>query len=219
MTMEEIRDAGFALPQVMVEKLLNPVSPNLAQIASLAITISIAVSFIGGINVNLMNGPRVAFAVGRDIPALHVLGKAHSRFHTPAAGIAFQAFMAIACLLSVAGYIVWDGVKRSEQQDVFYLLTDYVVFSASFFYMLTVAAVVVLRLRLPNHDRPFRTPLSPWLPTAYLLFNAWFLWEVFWNDWKKATVSLILSLVGLPLYYFLIHLAQKSVSTENSRNS
>lgn len=215
MTMEEIRAAGFTLPQVMVEKLLNPVSPGLSQLASLLITISLAVSFVGGINVNLMNGPRVAFAVGRDIPALNVLGRAHSRFHTPAAGIAFQAVMAILCLLSVAGY----AALENKDLGVFRILTGYVVYSASFFYMLTVAAVVVLRRKMPDAERPFRTPFSPWLPTAYLLFNAWFLWEVFWNDWIKAAVSLGLSLVGLPLYYFLIHLAQKSVSTENPRNS
>jgi basic amino acid/polyamine antiporter, APA family len=203
MTMAEIHAAGFALPQKMVEKLLNPVSPDLASMASLVITISIAVSFVGGINVNLMNGPRVAFAVGRDIPALGRLGRAHDRFHTPAAGIAFQAIMSVACLLSVAGYIAWQGIERGEQQFVFYTLTDYVVYSAGFFYLLTVGAVIVLRRTQPETERPFRTPLSPWLPLAYLLFNSWFLWEVFRADWIKASASLVLSLAGLPVYDWL----------------
>lgn len=197
MTMEEIGAAGFVLPQKMAEKLLLPVSSQLAGMASLVISLSISISMLGGININLMNGPRVAFAVGREEAGVRFLSWIHPRFHTPTISILFQAGMAICGMLAVA--VALSVAGKGDARYLFFVLTDYVVFSASIFYLLTVAAVIVLRHRLPDATRTFRTPWSPWLPLAYLLFNVWFLWEVFLGDRFQAGVSIGLSLLGLPL--------------------
>ncbi|MBD3673793.1 MAG: amino acid permease [Planctomycetaceae bacterium] len=198
MTLTEISDASFRLPQVMIEKLLTPVNESLANFASLAVSVSLALSLIGGINVNLMNGPRVAFAAGRDEPALKKLGMTSDRFHTPSFSIVFQAIMSVLTLVSVACYL--EIIGQPESRHIFFTLTDYVVYSANLFYMLTVGAVIILRVKAADRERPFKTPLYPLLPIAYLLFNGWFLYAVFIKQPTHAAVSIILSLLAWPLW-------------------
>lgn len=201
MTLAEISEASFRLPQVMTEKLLTPVSPKLAQLGSLVISISIALSLIGGINVNLMNGPRVAYATGRDEPALKRLGMTSERFHTPRFSIIFQAVMSGLTLLAVALYLELNG--QPESRYIFFTLTDYVVYSASIFFMLTVGAVIILRTKAADRERPLKTPLYPFLPVAYLIFNTWFLYAVFVGQPVHAVISIALSLIGWPLWWAL----------------
>ncbi len=222
LTMEQVKEAGFQLPQVLASTLLSPVSESLAKFVSGAISLSIIISMLGGININLMNGPRVALAVGREEPGLRALSSVNPTRHTPTVAIAFQAFMSIALISAVAGYISWK--QHEEYSGVFYMLTDYVVFSASIFYLLTVGSVIVLRVRRPDAERAFSTPAYPWIPLLYLLVNVWFLYEIFAGSWGKAikerveagesvawyeslftwheaTVSISLSLAGLPVLW------------------
>lgn len=207
MTMAEIKDASFQLPQIMTAKLLDPISPHFAHLAGIVISISIVVGMLGGINVNLMNGPRVAFAAGRDDPALRVFSRVNPEHHTPTVSILFQAGMSIALMSAVALYLHWNNVDKYA--NVFFLLTAYVVFSASIFYFLTVAAVMVLRWTRPDLERSYRTPGYPVVPVLYLLVNVWFLYQVYLGSWKKgggtfwheANVSILLSLAGLPVMW------------------
>lgn len=201
MSLAEIKAASFRLPQVMIEKLLGPVSPAVAKSASLVMSISIALSVIGGINVNLMNGPRVAYAAGRYEPALERLSETNERFHTPAFSIVFQAVMSGMSIVVVGGYLQW--AQRPDPEQLFFLLANYVVFSANIFYMLTVGAVMILRRTAPETPRPFRVPLFPVLPLAYLIFNAWFLYQIFDDDELSAGISIALSLIGLLLWWML----------------
>jgi len=201
MTLAEISEASFRLPQVMVEKLLTPVDPWLAEFGSLIISISIAMSLIGGINVNLMNGPRVAFATGRDEPALKILGVTSDRFHTPAFSIVFQAVMSTLTIFAVGCYL--EATRQPESRFIFFTLTDYVVYSASIFYMLTVGALIILRFKAAERERPFKTPLYPDLPIVYLIFNGWFLYTVFLQQPTHALVSIVLSLIAWPLWWAL----------------
>jgi len=201
MTLDEISAASFRLPQVMVEKLLNPVNPWLAEFGSLLVSVSISLSLIGGINVNLMNGPRVAFATGRDEPALERLGMTSKRFHTPSFSIVFQAVMSVLTMFAVASYL--ELIEQPESRNIFFALTDYVVYSASIFYMLTVGAVIILRRKAADRERPFRTPFYPVLPIAYLMFNGWFLYAVYLDQPLHAQVSIGLSLIGWPLWWAL----------------
>jgi APA family basic amino acid/polyamine antiporter len=69
--------------------------------------------------------------------------------------------------------------------------------------MLTVGAVLILRRTAADKPRPFRVPFYPILPVAYLIFNAWFLYEIFIGNPLYAGISIALSLVGLPIWWWL----------------
>jgi len=98
-------------------------------------------------------------------------------------------------------YLELNG--QPESRYIFFTLTDYVVYSASIFFMLTVGAVIILRTKAADRERPLKTPLYPFLPVAYLIFNTWFLYAVFVGQPVHAVISIALSLIGWPLWWAL----------------
>jgi APA family basic amino acid/polyamine antiporter len=85
----------------------------------------------------------------------------HATFQTPAVAIAAQAAWALLQLLIVFAFV--DDPRRA-----FGSLTDFVVLGGTAFYGLTVVAVFVLRWRMPDASRPYRTWGYPVTPLIYL---------------------------------------------------
>jgi APA family basic amino acid/polyamine antiporter len=52
-------------------------------------------------------------------------------------------------------------------------LLDYIISAALLFYILTIAAVVVLRYKRPDAERLFRTPGYPFVTAVYIDYVAW----------------------------------------------
>jgi len=199
LSMDEVAQAGITLPQVMVQKLLNPISATWAKAAIWIVSAAAMCSMLGAMNSNLLNGPRVSFAMGRDDVFFRPLGRVHARFHTPAIAIVVQTLMSGVLIVAVG--LMVEKVERLHGKDIFGILTDFVVFSASIFYMLAVGAVIILRRRYPDRDRPFRTPGYPLVPMLYLIVYTWFLYYVFQGKPDEAKTGLVLVLLGLPVYY------------------
>ena len=120
-------------------------------------------------------------------------------YRTPAVAIVVQALMS-AGLVLVSGILV-AVVDGFQQKSVFDMLTNFVIFSASIFYMLSVLAVILLRRRHPDWERPYRTWGYPLVPVAYLVFYCWFLWQVFWGQPFESVSGLALIALGLPVYF------------------
>ncbi|MEO1998184.1 MAG: amino acid permease [Planctomycetaceae bacterium] len=199
LSMDEVAEAGITLPQAMAQKLLNPISPTWAKASIWIVSAAAMCSMLGAMNSNLLNGPRVSFAMGRDDVFFRPLGNVHARFHTPATAIVVQSVMS-GVLIFVVGLLV-ERVPRLQGKDIFGVLTDFVVFSGSIFYMLAVGAVIILRWRDPDRHRPFRTPGYPLVPILYLIVYTWFLYYVFIGKPDEATVGVILVLLGLPVFF------------------
>jgi APA family basic amino acid/polyamine antiporter len=105
--------------------------------------------------------------------------------------------------VDVAAYD-WEIVRRvveSLQNDtVFDLLTNFVIFTVSIFYLFTVLAVIVLRLRRPDAPRPYRTWGYPLVPLAFMAVYVWFLGEIYWSKPLEAHTGLVLIALGIPVY-------------------
>jgi APA family basic amino acid/polyamine antiporter len=163
---------------------------------ALLITVGIMLSTFGGINSNMLLGPRVSFAMGRDRVFFRSLGSVHAAYHTPAVAIFVQGAMAVALVIGSSVLISTYRLERT----VFDILTDYVVFASSIFYALAVIAVLVLRRTRPDLPRPYRTFGYPVVPVVYVLFYCWFLFEVYRGDPRQANVGLGLIALGIPVY-------------------
>ena len=201
LTMQQVREAGITLPQRMIEELLSPYGRNVAHAGVTVISLAIMVSAFGAINTNMMNGPRVGFAMGRDRAFLLRLGDVHAVWRTPITAILTQTVMA--GVLVIAASLLVNLNDSFRDQDIFRILTNYVVFAASVFLMLAVGAVIVLRIRHPEWKRPYRTPGYPFIPILYLLLNAWFLDQLYSDETARfqANVGVGLTLAGLPVYF------------------
>lgn len=121
----------------------------------------VMISMFGALNSNLLAGPRIYFAMARDRLFPRAIGHVHERFKTPMNAILAQSFWAITQIV-----IVFSIVK--QPRDAFNTLTDFVVLGGTIFYALVVAAVIVLRFKLPKLDRPYRVWFYPLTPLLYL---------------------------------------------------
>jgi APA family basic amino acid/polyamine antiporter len=68
------------------------------------------------------------------------------------------------------------------------------------FSTLTVAAVPLLRRRLPREARAFPVPGYPWVPLLFVTVNVWVLWSVLASGAREALVGLAIVATGVPAY-------------------
>lgn len=198
LTMEELAAAGTQGAQRMIEKLFQS-SPEKAQFGVAAMSAVIMCSTFGAINSNMLNSPRITFAMGRDDVFFRQLGRVHVNYRTPATAILVQTLMS-AGLVIVTGILV-AVVKDFQQTTTFELLTNFVIFSASIFYMLAVLAVLILRRKHPEWSRPYRTWGYPIVPILYLAFYTWFLVNVYLQYPYESKTGLLLIALGIPFFF------------------
>lgn len=116
-------------------------------------SVAILLSSVGGLNTSLMTGGRVYFAMARERLFFPSVGAIHGRFLTPHVSLVVQAVWSIVLLL------FWGTFDR---------ITDNVIFCYWIFYALGGIAVIVLRRRLPDVERPYRCPGYPFIPLVFI---------------------------------------------------
>jgi APA family basic amino acid/polyamine antiporter len=70
------------------------------------------------------------------------------------------------------------------------------------FSLATVAAVFVLRIRLPEQERPFRVPGYPFVPAFYLVATSALIVASTIQQPLPSLVALVAILAGLPLAWW-----------------
>jgi basic amino acid/polyamine antiporter, APA family len=150
------------------------------------VSAAVMVSAFGTLNAQLLSVPRIYFAMARDGLFFGWVQRVHPRFRTPAVAIVAQGVWASALALS-----------GSFQQII-----TYTAFPNYFFLSLGVVALIVLRFREPQLERPFRVPLYPLTPLLFLLVFAWYLVNSLWNAFADTMVGLGLTLSGIPFYLY-----------------
>ena len=209
LTMGEMIAAGDHAAEEMLRKLLGPLGLTLMSGV-------IMCSTFGAINSTLLQAPRVTFAMGRDGAFFRVLGQVHAKYRTPAVAILAKAILAmtLVTIVVVAKRLVrevnidshhWRTasliIESLQNDSIFGLLTNLAIFSASIFYALGVLAVIFLRYRCPQQERPFRTLGYPLVPVVFVLVYVWFLYQVFIDKPLESLVGILLIVLGIPVYY------------------
>ena len=151
-----------------------------------ALTVLVLLSAVGCINGLILSGARVVYAMGRDGSLPAVCARVNAKTHTPDGALWLQ------CTWSLV--LVWSG----SYDELF----TYVIFAAFLFYGLTALAVMKLRRDQPLVSRPYKVPLYPWLPFAYLAFTSWFMVNAFLEKPRESLAGLAILAVGLPFYHF-----------------
>ncbi len=159
--------------------------------------LGVMVSTFGALNSNLLAGPRIYFSMARDGLFPKALGNVHPRFQTPANAILAQTFWSLFQIVVVF-------CIATSPKDAFGTLTDFVVLGGTIFYALTVAAVYVLRKKMPAAERPYRTWGYPVTPALYLAAAAGVAYGSLRSDNGQYQVIAVISLlaVGMLIYAF-----------------
>jgi amino acid transporter len=122
------------------------------------IVATVATAAVSVMNALLIVGARTTFAAARDLAGVDALATWDARRGTPAQ--AMLAMGAMAILLIGFGTLTRGG---------FSTMVDYLAPVYWFFLSLSALAVIVLRRRFPDVERPFRVPGYPVTPIVFFL--------------------------------------------------
>jgi basic amino acid/polyamine antiporter, APA family len=146
----------------------------------------IMISTFGCLNGLILSGGRVYFAMAKDKLFFPKAGQLNKN-GVPANALAFQGVWA--CLLTLTG----------RYND----LLDFVIFAVLIFYILTVAAVFVLRQKRPEILRPYRTFGYPVVPGLYILLALGICVCLLIYKPEASFSGLGIVLIGIPVYFLL----------------
>jgi basic amino acid/polyamine antiporter, APA family len=189
--------------ELMVNRLMGPIGGTI-------MSIGVMLSTLGAINSNMLIGPRIAFAMGRDKVFFSRLGEVHSKFRTPAISIMSQAILG--AVLIVASDLLVRNVEYFKETSIFTILTNCIVFVSSIFYLLSVYAVIHLRRTQPDLERPYRTLGYPFVPIVYIVVYVWFLFQIFSTNRGEAYIGIGLLALGAIIYPLFVRGAKSSDS-------
>ncbi|HWC74748.1 MAG TPA: amino acid permease [Gemmatimonadales bacterium] len=158
--------------------------------AGVLIMFAIMTSILGALNANLLAKPRVAYAMARDGLTFAFLGKTHPRWSTPWAAELIVGTVGIIMVLALRDYDT--------------LITYFVVIEWAAL-IFAVGAVLVLRRKLADRPRPFRTPGYPWVPLVFVAGTLVGLSAIVWGQIEVGNFSPIYGLgiaaAGFPVHY------------------
>jgi len=147
--------AGMARSHAPAADLMQAVFGPGGKIAMVGV---VATTSISVMNATLITGARTTYAAARDVPSLRrFLGAWNSSRGTPS--VAIIAIGAMALLLVGLGSLTRGG---------FATMVDYMSPVYWGFLTLSGTALIVLRRRQPQVHRPFRVPLYPLMPVAFI---------------------------------------------------
>jgi APA family basic amino acid/polyamine antiporter len=69
-------------------------------------------------------------------------------------------------------------------------------------YVLTVAALFVLRRKMPDRERPYRCTGYPWLPGLYVTLGGIWALNALWARPREALAGIAIVLIGVPFYFY-----------------
>lgn len=188
-------------------RLLGPIG---AVLASAAVMISV----FGSLNGNLLVGPRLLFAMGRDRLAPQALQRLHPTRQTPAIATAVMALWSASLVvifgvwlrldlsdIALAGYTLDLNLPRGKSP--FDVVTDFAMFGAVTFETLAVATIFRFRMTMPTASRPYRCIGYPLVPAVYVaIMTAVAANMVITPDQRgEAIIGLIFMSVGAVVYW------------------
>ena len=136
---------------------------TMGSIGGTFVSLTVLLSIIGAVNGCILTAARLPFAQARDRLFFAHFGEVHPRFQTPAVAILWGGLWTVILVLSGS----------------YETLYSYSILAAWIFYTLSVAAVFVLRRKLPDAVRPYRMwgyPFTLWL---FLVVSVWFVMNAF----------------------------------------
>lgn len=154
--------------------------------ATLFISATIMVSIFGCLSATIIYGPRVYFAMAEDKAFFKSMAYVHPRYKVPTKAIIWQA--------------VWSSILCFT--GTYQALFEYVVFALVIFFAATGLAVMVLRWRAPDVNRPYKAWGYPVLPLLFVLINMAVFVNTVMAQPLKSGVGLLILIAGIPAFLY-----------------
>ena len=67
---------------------------------------------------------------------------------------------------------------------------------------MSFVAVIILRKREPNMERPYKVPLYPIIPLIAILAGSFVLINTLFTQFILAIIGILITTLGIPVYYY-----------------
>jgi APA family basic amino acid/polyamine antiporter len=175
----------------MIEAIVGPSGATIMAVA-------VMISALGTNNGLIMAGARVYYAMACDKLFFGPVGRINSR-HVPGVALVTQCIWA--CLLTLPRTVTANASTGAiTYGNMFTQLLEYKISADLIFFGLMIAAVIVLRRKAPNVERPYRALGYPITPLIYLSFATLIVLDLAYLAPTTSGVSYLLMLSSIPVY-------------------
>jgi APA family basic amino acid/polyamine antiporter len=158
---------------------------------------AIMISTFGANNGIILAGARVSYAMARDGLFFSRIGTLNAH-HVPAAALITQGVWAAA--LTLPRTVTVGSTGAVIYGNVYTQLLEYIVPAELVFYVLTVGAVIIMRHRAPDIERPCRTWGYPFVPAIYMTLATLLVLDLAYLAPATSGIGYLLVLSGIPFY-------------------
>ena len=161
--------------------------------------VAIMISTFGCNNGLILAGARVYYAMARDNLFFERVGTVNSR-HVPAVALITQGIWA--AFLTLPRTVTADARTGAViYGNVYTQLLEYIISADLIFYALMVGAVIVMRRKAPDVERPYRTIGYPLVPVVYILLALLIVIDLAYLAPSTSGIGYLLVLTGIPVYF------------------
>jgi APA family basic amino acid/polyamine antiporter len=166
---------------------------------TIVMALAIMISTFGCNNGLILAGARVYYAMARDGLFFKRVDSVNAR-HVPAVALLAQGVWA-SLLVLPRTVTVNQQTGAFTYGNVYTQLLEYIVSADLVLYMLMVGAVIVMRRKAPEIERPYRTFGYPLVPLVYLVIAGLFVIDLAILAPSTSGIGYLLVLTGVPIYY------------------
>jgi APA family basic amino acid/polyamine antiporter len=166
---------------------------------AIIMAIAIMISTFGCNNGLILAGSRVYYAMARDDLFFEKVGLLNKR-NVPAVALFVQGVWA--ALLTLPRTVTTDPRTGDVTYgNVYIQLLEYIISADLVFYVLMVGAVIVMRRKAPDVERPYRTFGYPVVPWIYITLAVLIVVDLAWLAPSTSGIGYLLVLTGIPVYF------------------
>jgi APA family basic amino acid/polyamine antiporter len=170
---------------------------------TIIMALAIMISTFGCNNGLILAGARVYYAMARDGLFFKRVDSVNAH-HVPAVALVAQGLW--------ASFLVLPRTVTINQQtggyafgNVYTQLLEYIVSADLIFYVLMVGAVIVMRRKAPEIERPYRTFGYPLVPLIYIVLAGLFIIDLAILAPSTSGIGYLLVFTGIPIYFIWSH--------------
>ncbi len=183
--------ASSSLAADAVQTVIGPAGGGL-------IALAIFISTFGTAGIYTLTAPRIYFAMASDGIFFKQVSKIHPKYNTPYYAIIFQSAWAVILIL------FWGTFEN---------LISYVVFTDWIFFALTAATIFILRKKMPDAKREYKTWGYPFTPLFFIAIAVWFVVSTLIEKPEQAIAGIIMLGFGLPVYFYWKRKSSSQISS------
>jgi APA family basic amino acid/polyamine antiporter len=161
--------------------------------------VAIMISTFGCNNGLILAGARVYFAMARDNLFFRSAGLLNE-LHVPAFALILQGIWA--AFLTLPRTVTTNPQTGAVSYgNVYTQLLEYIISADLIFYALMVGAVIVMRRKAPQVERPYRTRGYPIVPLIYITVALLIVLDLAYLAPSTSGIGYLLVLTGIPVYF------------------